>query len=161
MATRYKVYDKNRQHIASTTGARTANPASGETRHRYFALVLLMMTFIACDYGRVSHQELEAHIRSDGNSTLSRMKSIILDNRRGDDLPCAALKKEADEFRVRAKHQIGRLINSHVPSHLTTPEKAARANATKIYYEYSDGMRKIYDKCVSGQKQIQQARAGQ
>ena len=43
MATPYKVYDENRQHTASTTGARTANPASGERRHRYFALVLLLL----------------------------------------------------------------------------------------------------------------------
>ena len=161
MATRYKVYDENRQHIASTTGARTANPASGERCQRYFALVLLMMTFTACDYGRVSHQELVAHIRNDGNSTLSRMLTILKKTRGSGDLPCAELKKEADKFRQRAKRQIGILINSRVPSHLTTPEQAARANATEIYYEYSKGMTQIYNKCVSGQKQIQDARAAQ
>ena len=114
----------------------------------YFALVLLTMTFIACDGldDRVSIYELEAYIRNDRDATLSRIKTLF----KTIPLPCDEIKKEADEFRERAEHQIGELHTSppRDSGPLATPETAARANATQLYLDYSEAMSYLYETCT-------------
>lgn len=118
-------------------------------------LLLSVLAFISCETEepRVSPYELETYVRNDGQATLLRIKALIRDS---DGFPCEELEKEADEFRARAKHQIGNLSTSIVlrSSALATPESIARADASEVYFEYSRAMTALYNQCISYKKKF-------